>query len=378
MRRRSRVAATSAALILTLGAAAACGDDDGAGVRNIGATDASASGSGSGPGSGSAGGVSGASAASEPFGGYVPASDVTGHAKVTLDVAEINALLDADAIDFDAVGAVYREGGNSVGGDGATRTLAGFATERRDEPVWNDYAAFYDDPAWLDTFVGEALEGTGAFAGAGDAVRTQGVQKGVQNGVMIAWTLHELESARADLAAGETDPAGGAPHKVDEAWAFYHGEDPAGAPFATADKRGADFGTGSAVNEALLAQIEAARDAALAGDAQALDAAVTEVRRQVLVTYIQAALKYAVTTDAALAGGDEAEAAVQQAEGLAFFRVVAPLVAEADEAAARSVLRELDPARGLRAGLGERVATALEGAYGGLGIAPHEIGTFSG
>lgn len=380
MRARTRAAATSVALILALGVAAACGDDDGADVRNVGETgaSASASGSGSGSGSGSASASAATGAASEPFGGYEPASDVGAHAKVTLDVVRINELLDADQIDFDAVAAVYRQGGASVGSDGSPRTLAGFAGEERDEPVWNDYAAFYGDPVWLETFVGAALDGTGPFAGAAEAVRRQGVQKGVQNGVMVAWVLHELESARADLAEGNTAPADGAPHKVDEAWAFYHGEDPAGAPFATADKRGADFGTGSAVNEALLAQTEAARDAAVAGDAAALDAAVAEFRRLLTVTYVQAGIKYAATTDAALADGDAAEAAVQQAEGLAFFRVVAPLVAGADEAAARSVLRELDVSRGPRAGLGGRVADALEGTYAALGIAPEEVGTFSG
>lgn len=377
---RSRIAAAAAVAALALGGVAAgCGDDDGADVRNVGETAGSASGSasGSGSGSGSASGVSGSTTATEPFGGYAPASDVAGHAKVTRDVAAINAILEEDPVDFAAAAALYRDGRNSIAGDGTTRTLAGFATEAREEPVWDDYVAFYDDPAWLDTFVTDALEGTGTFAGASDDVRAQGVQKGIQNGVMVAWTLHELTAARADVAAGEIAPADGAPHKVDEAWAFYHGEDPTGAPFATADKRGADFGTGSAVNTAVLDRIEAARDAAVAGDAAALDAAVAEVTRQITITYVQAALKYAATADAELAEGDEAEARVQQAEGLAFFRVVAPLVAAADPGAARTTLDALDVTAGPRAGMGDRVATALEGAYEGLGITPAEIGTFT-
>jgi Low iron-inducible periplasmic protein len=373
MRRRFRIACVLASLSLAAGGLAACGDDDGSGVREVGDTAASASGSGSGSGS-----ASGATATGAAFGGYQPASDVTQHARVSLDVVAVNEALDADPVDFAAARAAYAEGGNSTSGDGAARTLRGFATERRDEPVWNDYVAFYGSPVWLDAFVSDALAATGDFAGAPADVRTQGVQKGVQNGVMVAWTLHELVAAREDVAAGELDPAEGAAHKVDEAWAFYHGEDPSGAPFATADKRGEDFGTGSAVNEAMLDQFSAARDAALAGEAGALDAAVAEIRRQLLITYIQAALKYSATTDQALADGDLAEARVQQAEGLAFFRVVAPLVAEAGPAAARTVIDELDVGAAPRAGIGARVSAALEGAYPKLGITAAEIGAFTG
>ncbi len=118
-------------------ALAACGDDDGGSVREIGGGSASGSGSGSGSGSasGSASGV--ASGPSTPFGGYTPASDVGEHAKVSLDVCAINEALDAESIDFDAIEVIYNEGGNSVGGDGSPRTLAGFARDtERDSETW--------------------------------------------------------------------------------------------------------------------------------------------------------------------------------------------------------------------------------------------------
>jgi len=45
---------------------------------------------------------------SGPLGGYQPVSDVAQHAKVSADVCDINALLDASPIDFAAVGALAR------------------------------------------------------------------------------------------------------------------------------------------------------------------------------------------------------------------------------------------------------------------------------
>lgn len=370
---RSRLACAATVLAVSLaGVAAGCGSDDGADVRKLGETTA-----GPAPASGSA--VAGTTTvASAPFGGYEPGSDVSGHAKISLDVAEIAELLTSEPADFAAARALYAAGDHSLASDGTTRSLRAFATERRTEPVWSRYVAFYRDPAWLDTFVASALSGAGSFATAGEPARVQAVQKGVQNGVLIAWMFHELDEAKAAVAARDLDPGDGAPHKVDEAWAFYHGEDPAAAPYATADKRGADFGTGSAVNTAMLAQMTAARRAAAAGDARALKAAVARIEREVLITYIQAALKYAATTDAALAAGDAAEARVEQAEGLAFFRVVAPLVARVDPAAARAVLAEFDLARAPRRGLGDRVATALGRTYRPLGLTRADIGTFSG
>lgn len=389
MRRYRRLAVlTSAILALSLASAAGCGgSDDGADVRTIGDTagsgsasgsasgTASASGSGTGSPSGSATGSATGEAA--PLGGYEPVSDVDEHAKVTLDVCEINAALEAEPVDYETIGALYEQGKNSLSGDGSARTLKGFATEERDEPTWDAYTAFFGDEAWLDSFVQAAIDGTGPFEGESDAVRSQGVQKGIQNGILIAWMFHELDEALADVEAGELDPAEGAPHKVDEAWAFYHGAEPDCAPFRTADRRGEDFGTGSAVNDAMLAAVQAAQAAAVDGDVEGLRTATSEITRRVTITYLQAALKYAAGIDAALEAGDEEEARVQQAEGLAFFRVVAPLVAATDEEAARAVLERFDLAREPQAGAGAAVEEALSGVYEPLGIDPRELGELS-
>ena len=79
-----------------------------------------------------------------------------------------------------------------------------------------------------------AIQGTGAFTGESDLVRRQGIQKGIQNQIMVAWTLHEVIAALGKADDGNFDPASGAPHNWDEGWAFYHGADPSCAPSAGA------------------------------------------------------------------------------------------------------------------------------------------------
>ncbi len=281
-------------------------------------------------------------------------------------------------MDFEAAAAAYADGGNSTSGDGSARTLSGFATgDHAGEPRWDAYVDRLGD-GWLDDFVTSALEGTDAFEGEGDAVRRQGVQKGAMNQVMIAWMFHEVDAAAQKLEAGDTDPASGAPHNVDEGWAFYHGAEPDCAPYATADKRGADFGTGTAVNDALLAAFEQARDASVDGDTEAYAAASDEIERQVLITYLQATSKYATSVTADLEAGDDETARVHQAEGWAFWRVAEPFVAEVDQAAADTIGSVLELGSAPDPESASTVTPAVEGVLEDLGISQGEFGSYEG
>ena len=331
-----------------------------------------------GSGTASASGVSAPSSdVSEAMGAYQPVSDVASHALVVLDVCEINGLLPKDApIDYAAIEKIYVEGVNSVKSDGSVRTIAGFARSERDEAIWNDYTSHYGDQTWLDSFVWSAIKGTGAFAGESDLVRRQGIQKGIQNQIMVAWALHEVVAAMNKAADGNFDPASGAPHNWDEGWAFYHGADPGCGPFATADKRGGNFGTGSAVNDALATAFTEGVEALVAGDADAAQAAADEIVRQITITYVQATIRYAHVFDGDLAEGEADAARVHQAEGWAFFGVIESLVAGVDADAAATIASYYDLAAGApKAGAGEAVQSALESVYAGLGISAGEIGT---
>lgn len=371
-RRGQPVRVLALAAVVALGAGA-CARDEGATVRKIGET-ASPGGTGSGTGTGASG--TGAAPGGAPLGGYAPASDIASHARVTADVCDIGALLPSGGpMDYAGARGIYADGKGSVKADGSKRTLKGYATSKNDEPLWNLYTTRYGDQAWLDTFVAGALDGTGAFSGQADAVRRQGVLKGVQNQILVSWVFHELDAAVAKAKKGETDPKGGAPHAVDEAWAFYHGEKPECSPHATAKSRGENFGTGTGVNDAVLEQMERARDAAGAGKQADLQAAADEIVRQVTITYVQAAIRYSARIDAALAGGKEGDARADQAEGWAFFRVIEPLVARADAGAAATIDSVLNLKNAPSTGSGEKVRTALESVYGKLEITKAEVGT---
>ena len=219
------------------------------------------------------------------------------------------------------------------------------------------------------------------FEGESDGVRGQGAEKGIQNQVMVAWTVHELYSAIGKAKGGNFDVAGGAVHNWDEGWAFFHGAEPGCAPYATGNKRAGNFGTTGAdggtalANEAILAAMIAGRDALLDFDAAGAESAADKVLRNLAITYSQAAIRYASLIEGDLADGDDATAKEHQAEGLAFWRVVeAYMVPTGADAAAMDAIFNLDNPPGAN-GFGDEVRTALEPAWDALGIAASDIGS---
>lgn len=313
----------------------------------------------------------------EADGGYTYASDVSAHRQVVHDICEINALLDETPIDFGAVSILYREGEHSVNPDGSVRSIGDFAsaTDRA-----HGLAEYYGMPTPLDAFVTAALEGSGMFDGASDEVRRQGVQKGIQNQVMIAWVMHELNTALDKATEGDFDPASGAPHNWDEAWAFYHGAEPGCAPYATAESRAENFGTltdddVSAANAAIREAMNAGREALLASEVAGAEEAAEAVRREIFVTYSQAVIRYATIAAEDVAAGDAEAASTHQAEGYAFWRVIEATAAAAGaDADTVNAILGLDHEPAANGG-GEEVRVALQPAWDALGITPEDIGT---
>ena len=330
--------------------AVACGDD-GASVREVGSA-SSSSGSGSGSASASASASSSASSsssgsasasssapggagvtadASSGDGGYEYASNVDNHRLLVLDMCDMNELLGDSPIDFDAVDDIYRNGKNALKADGSFRTLAGFASAEDKKHAHDDY---YGAPGSLDVFITSALEGTGMFEGESDAVRKQGVQKGMQNQALVAYAVHELNSALAKAGEGNFE---GAVHNWDEAWAFYHGANGSCGPYGTANKRGGNFGTVGSdgetarANEAILDAMIAGRDSLLRGNTSGAESALNLVKRGVVITYSQAVIRYATKVAVDLEAGDTDKARVHQAEGLAFWRVLEPEIGSLGE-----------------------------------------------
>jgi len=378
---RARLGAVAVALTLAI---AACSSDDGAEVRNLNETEEAGADAASASGSASASAPSNAAidgGSVDAEAGYSYASNVDAHRRVTLDVCEIKDLLDADPIDWDAVTERYVDGGNSVNSDDSIRTIAGFATA---DDRLHGLDTYYDTPAPLDDWVRSGLDGGGSLSDVADGVRAQVVEKGIQNQVMVAWVVHELNSALAKAADGDIDPESGAPHNWDEAFAFYHGAAPGCAPWATADSRAGNFGTVGAdgttalANEAIVEAMNAGRDALIDGDVDGATEAADEVVRSVVITYSQAAVRYATLVGGDVEAGELDTAAEHRAEGLAFFRVIEAIVADAGaDTDAINAVYDLDAELGTTGG-GDEVTAALTQAWTALGISEADIGTLDG
>lgn len=314
-------------------------------------------------------------------GGYEYATDVSAHRLVVEDVCDIKDLLDQDPIAYDDIGAVYVEGGNSANSDGSVRTLAGFATAEDRLHGLDDY---YGTATPLDDFVSSAIAGEGQFAGESDGVRSQAIEKGTQNQIMIAWVEHELNAALDKATSGDFDPVAGAVHNWDETWAFYHGAAPGCAPYATANSRAGNFGTVGAdgetaqTNEQILTAMIDGRDALVAEDSDGASAAAETIRRAIFITYSQAAIRYATIAQQDVESGDDEAAATHQAEGLAFWRVIEAHAAEvgADVDAINAIF-DLSSEPGANGG-GDEVRAALAPAWDTLSISPDDIGELDG
>jgi len=262
-------------------------------------------------------------------GGYEYASDVDNHRMLMADVCDIKTL--AEAHDWAGVKEIYMNGKHAEKSDGSFRTLEGIANA---EGKKHGLDTYYGTAVPLHDYLMAAIDGTGMFADASDAMREQAVEKGVQNQIMIAYAVHELNSALAKGAAGNWDVDSGAPHAWDEGWAFYHGPDDADfdydgcSPYKTGDKRAGNFGTAGAdgtanANAAILQAMNNGLDALIAEDLENATMWTNDVVKNLVIIYSQATIRYAskMSTDETV---DAAQ--THQAEGYSFWRVIEALV----------------------------------------------------
>lgn len=315
---------------------------------------------------------------SGPIGGYQPVSDVAQHARMSLDVCEINRLLDARPVDFGAVAAMYRQGRFSDESEGVKRTLGKFAGEpRASEDTLGRYER-YLGAGWLNAFVGDAIDGAGAFAGASEAVRREAVRIGVRDQIMVAAVLHEFDAGAVNASKGSFTKKSGAPHNWDEVVAYYHGEKPECSPFSTVQARGEEFGVGTLLNRRISLNLRDGLKALVGKSALGATAAREQIVRDIIAGYLQATISSAATIDTALSQGKAEEARVAQAAGWAYYRVVEPLVAAANTTSARALSTVFDLSSKPAAGSAGKVTSALAAAYEPLGISAADVGQLAG
>ena len=262
---------------------------------------------------------------------YLPVSDVRVHAALAKDLSDIaellNAAKDGSTVDWAAITDIYENGRHADG-----RTLKGYATS---DSVLGEFPADVD----LDANVQAALSGNWAGGEVSDLVRRQLLNKSLQ-AIIYGKVLQELSSARSQMEQGNLDDESGAPHKVDEAWAFYNGTaDSQGnrsrSIANTARSREGNFKLAPNVSLPLERALSDALEASRAGDLAAFDAAAAEAKARLNTIFYLATLRYGYVSST-----DETESnrAQHLAEGWAFYQAIGATVVSASSASDSTVV----------------------------------------
>ncbi len=269
---------------------------------------------------------------------YTPVSDVSPQASLSLDLRDIAAVTGKSPVEWAKAKAIYEKGANSKKGDGTARTFMGVANKKEVLAEFPNGAQVLGSPDFLNASVQAALAGAGRAKGLGDGARRQLVDKALL-AILYGEILEELEAARNKAKQGLTDNAKGAPHNVDEAWAYYAGAKDEGGKYgyalaSTAGKRERNFKIEGKVDGPLQQSLAAALKASRRGDLKALDAAIAEARGLLNAIFYLASLRYVSNLASDTSAADRE---THGAEGWGFYQAVRPAVAAASADAARAV-----------------------------------------
>ena len=286
------------------------------------------------------------------------------------------------------------DGGNhSRTSDGRVRTLRSLsknASKMVGEPIFDLYSAYWGSLSYADDFVMGALNASGPFAGATPSQRIEYIQKGTAYQNVWMAVLHELHVATAGCGASDSISDGARVHAWDKAWAFYAGSltKTAGYPdsgqlvYELANKRCQNYATcekvgrgNAAVNEAILVQFEAGRDALAAGTCSEAVALFPSIVSHMTLPLVQGTMRYAYLADAK--GGEGAD--IEIAEGWAFAAAVLPLVDRCNSTMAKFIYSNmwiglLQPVPDGH----EAVVKAFQSVYDCLGITCSGVGGLVG
>jgi hypothetical protein len=258
---------------------------------------------------------SGATGVVTDVGTYYPAGgeDIGGSLSFSVAVMKTLDLLDEPSSFADVLDSFRKTG------------LAGSAdTSRVGEPVWDMFKTYFGSPTWMTDYV-ETVVDNEATPTTNSAAREEMIEKTIRDAVATQAILSDLYRG----SQGVTDAH-------DRYWnhgaAKYIGtqDDRSVTVYNRANKRAANFGTLEGDGETAVAN-EVAVAALIAGAASSASAATRAaqyeiVKKQILVIYSQCVLRYANYLDGAFIDGSEY--ADHQAEGQAFWRVIAPFVKE--------------------------------------------------
>ena len=246
-------------------------------------------------------------------GSYTPTHQIGASLSFAGAVKAVTSLLDAN-VNYVNVKKVYE----SVG-------LSGEAGQKRTgEPYYNAGLKFFKEADWTNTYINTAFDSGSTLA---TAARLEIIEKTARDNVAVQAIVSDLYKAQA-----ATDPDAS---KIlwDHAAAKYLGttDDRSQTIYARADKRAANYGTllGSGEETYAKANKKVIDEFISASTIPARKSAYTKIVNHIKVIYAQCVLRYAYLIDANL--GNYVE---YQAEGQAFWKILAPWVNSVDEAGA--------------------------------------------
>mmetsp|Transcript_31984 Transcript_31984/g.49966 ORF Transcript_31984/g.49966 Transcript_31984/m.49966 type:complete len:434 (+) Transcript_31984:60-1361(+) len=307
--------------------------------------------------------------------GYVAPSVVSEHAKIDLDIKDIEAA----GTDWAAIKQIYMEGKNSAKSSGL-RNLQSMSTSfsSGSDEYWakiaHDYWGAWD---FADQHLMAVLDGTdsalygnyatGVYAST-DAARKQMVKKLIKFTLLLQYAIHEAEAALVKFNDEKQDGdyrygVDGSVHAWDEWWAFYvgsledgsvepgeEGEGVGYGPYILAEKRARSFGTDnkivsnggkSRVNwDLIFAAYAGQRYLQMPAEGEAIMEIQKCLRGQHKVPLIQACLEYGYKSSSSDITPD-ADLAKIKAEAWAFCAAILPSIHEASATDAETIKTEL-------------------------------------
>merc|ERR1719182_1160382 len=254
-----------------------------------------------------------------PAGAYAPAAPAAAWARycgLSVSVAALKDSLAAAEVDWEAVRAAYADG------DARFPEWPGVKAFAQEQfpgvAYWDANSAYFDDPAWLDTFAEANIDGDVLESGDLES-RVELLEKTALDQVAANLIMGLIEAA-ADEQEGAWDAAA----------AVYTGcgtDNTHGAPrnalYDRSDRRGMHFGT---IQNGETSMTNAEIMEAFQGGYSSENAAV--VARAVQRTAWQSLLRYALFLDGHFEF--ETDFLAHQAEGLAFWRILEAAVAQVD------------------------------------------------
>ena len=245
---------------------------------------------------------------------YTPQSIVGPDLSVSQAVSQVKTLL-GDSSDYAIIKETYTELG--------LRALAD--TDHTGEPVWDDFKAYFGSTTWISDFIDQICDGTTLSSHPG--ARAELLEKTVMDALQV-------QAIISDLYQGYKNED---QDKWDQGAAKFHGAGDSydSTVFARGDKRAANYATTQSGN---VAKANSAIATALASGET--EANYNTVLKHIKIIYAQATIRYAWLIDRDVVEGTDYRE--HQAEGLAFFRVIAPWVKSIDSSGYDTVSQIFD------------------------------------